>query len=870
MTKPRLFLCETDKQRICELETISMSGSFKFNAYSELTSTVGRTYTDMITGETQVNPFYDRIEALRLVYLEDFGYFEIQDPDINSDGIKETKTITAYSLEYTLSQKYLEGLNINTGKVDSVEVIYANGGLITPVTLYNEAEPRLSLLNLVLEKIYGWTIGHVDDSLKTMSRTFEISRTSVYDFIVQDICDKFNCFAVFDTVENTINLYAEALTTKHIGNGTTQEFMVSPAYSKLGTVSIDGYKTTAYQYQIQKNKNGTYVGILTFDDPPADESKIEITDGSQEQWATDVYVSFDNLAQEVNINYSADDIKTVLTVKGADDLDIREVNMGLPYIVDISYYYSVDWMGQDLYDAYTKYLKNSNEHRDKYTDNARQILKLQNDISFEENRTSLEYGMDSSVNAETVGTYYVISGGEYPNYKYTEVSLPKEYDANKIYYKLNGVNVTEEKVHTLYSATRKYFVATHGQVEPELEDIATRDGEWEELLEELTDSFDFVSKEFATLKTALTPEASVEVATNAVRTFLDLIWTEMGRTPLKELFLAPYNLIEVSNREAGYADENSKYYWFYYPVTIMIASLNDVIDERKEILDELNSSLSVLIDENAEITERTSIYNYFTPNQLIRLSAFLREDEYTDDNYLTTDIDTNDAIIKTKQELLECGKIELSKLCEPKLAFTMDMANIYALPEFEPIIHQFQLGNLINVAIRSDYIKRARLLQVDFNFDDFSDFSCEFGELTNLRTPSSIHADLLATALTAGKSVASNASYWSKGYDTATSLSELIKQGLLDANIAIKAIDANQGTVIDRTGIHLRKTNPNTGELDPEEGWIINNQILYSSDNFKTNTEAVFGKYVITGQDGIKQERWGLLAKAVIGGVSHL
>ena len=49
----------------------------------------------------------------------------------------------------------------------------------------------------------------------------------------------------------------------------------------------------------------------------------------------------------------------------------------------------------------------------------------------------------------------------------------------------------------------------------------------------------------------------------------------------------------------------------------------------------------------------------------------------------------------------------------------MDMANIYAIKEFEPIIHQFQLGNLINVAIRSDYIKKARLLAVDINFDDF-------------------------------------------------------------------------------------------------------------------------------------------------------
>ena len=93
--KPSVFLCETDKQKICELETIDMRASLKFNAYSELTFTVPRTYTNMITGETQVNPHYNKIEALRLIYLESFGYFEIQDPEIVSDGIREAKNITA-------------------------------------------------------------------------------------------------------------------------------------------------------------------------------------------------------------------------------------------------------------------------------------------------------------------------------------------------------------------------------------------------------------------------------------------------------------------------------------------------------------------------------------------------------------------------------------------------------------------------------------------------------------------------------------------------------------------------------------------------------------------------------------------------------
>ena len=38
-TRPRLFLCETDKKKICELDAMDLNGNFKFNAYSELSFT---------------------------------------------------------------------------------------------------------------------------------------------------------------------------------------------------------------------------------------------------------------------------------------------------------------------------------------------------------------------------------------------------------------------------------------------------------------------------------------------------------------------------------------------------------------------------------------------------------------------------------------------------------------------------------------------------------------------------------------------------------------------------------------------------------------------------------------------------------------
>ena len=840
-TKPRLFLCETDKSKICQLDTTETRASLKFNSYSELSFTVGRTYIDVITGETKVNPYYHKIEALRLIYLESFGYFEIQDPELVSDGIREAKNVTANSLEYTLAQKYLENFYVNTGENNSVEVIYAeNNSLpLAPVTLYNIGNPDLSLLNLILEKTYGWSIGHVDASLTTMSRTFEISRVSVYDFIIQDICDKFNCYAVFDTINNTINLYAEALISKFIGDGATTEFLISPAYVSVGSVSIDSYKTTAYMYDPN-------TGILTFDEAPDNGARIEVTDGSQEQWTTDVYVTFDNLVQEINVSYSADDIKTVLTVKGAEDLDIREVNFGLPYITDLSYYYTVDWMGKDLYDAYTLYLQKCNGAQSEYKDHSQQMLEISNYIYYETHRLSLEYSIASNVSSTTVGTYYV-RGGSAPNYYYTEVTLPADYNASvEHYYTLSGNDVNEEKVADLYAALQVYYKSGDSKTVTDIDELA----EYFAFME--VNTIEVLS---AALKVATTTEEKDQ----AVNAFLDEIWKQLGLTPLKTLYYAPYVERHSINVEAGWNEPTNENYWLYYPVTLMISSIDKAIKLRTDAINGYKTQYNELQNKNNEISTSLLLANNFTDIQLIRLNSFLREDEYVDETFVETDSDTTESIMQTKQELLECGRIELSKLCEPKLAFSMDMANIYALPEFEPIVHQFQLGKLINVVIRSDYIKRARLLQVDVNFEDFSDFTCEFGELTNLKTPSSIHADLLASAMQAGKSVASNASYWDKGAELATSTDLKIQQGLLDATNGLYS--STQGVVIDKHGIRLTKiVSPETGEVSPNQAWLVNNNILFSSDGFKTSRVGL-GEFTVDGTTF-----YGLLAEAVLSG----
>jgi hypothetical protein len=130
-----------------------------------------------------------------------------------------------------------------------------------------------------------------------------------------------------------------------------------------------------------------------------------------------------------------------------------------------------------------------------------------------------------------------------------------------------------------------------------------------------------------------------------------------------------------------------------------------------------------------------------------------------------------------------------------------------------------------------------------------------------LRTQSDIHADLLSQAISAGKSVATNASYWTKGSEQANSIDLRLEEGLLNSIEALKAIDGSQNAYMDKWGIHLEAVNPDTGEIGDKRVWLVNNQIVFTDDGFKTS-KSVLGEFTVGGVT-----YWGLLAQAVIAGL---
>lgn len=1233
--KPKVILCQTNKDKICQLDATGLTGTFKFNSYSEISFNVASIYHDLITGEQKRTPYYDYIEGLRLVYLEGFGYFQLQNPELYSDGIQEYKQINAYSLEYTLSQKYLETFIINKGDVgDTI-------GSIDGVVLYNPLDVDHSLLHLILQKAYGWTIGHVDDELASQSRSFEVDRESIYDFIMNDMCDTFKCYVEFDTINNTVNVYSENEIERFIGDGETDTFKLSNGISETTTVTINGHVVTQYKYNEDTKE-------LVLTPAPAQGDIVEVTDEFKHKYDTDIIIAFENLSNEMKVNYSSDDIKTVLTVKGADDLDIRNVNFGLPTIMNLDYYCTPEWMGEKLYNEYLSYVDKQDKYMSGFysrditgsteetfnvettkesfvvgntqefiAEGSQESFNANGDVSYFNidkaqvtyliNSVSTENTIDLSqhkdkvivsvsvgeneINSYTLENYrltvnYEVNPGDeiivkLVNNKFASPQvkdriLSVEIDSSNIQdYSFSFINniLTINELKVLYNGTQvilksvdKYFILnkegratsvfidgieigdsefyyagnkltiTSNVITPEsniivefvdpsfhltiggrissvsingkkienysfdeskrmliiddeslisnckvsveiinnmfylsnfqenvslyvyVNEIETKnyelknneltikdtlkiedtvsaeytdnhfqisgdiglrhvvekesaDGSSESIQEGTGYEYDDTTK-ILTINVPLKNGEKIVVknidTTNALRVvqsnakegeilledvtptlksyepkvgdyvikiesyttilkqlyeLIDKQLTEENSVPdeyeITEIKLNPDNfndgdkflpeadiehlgnVYKITNQEkivdesggVSYNDIAHKYYVCEMKMSIYVdddgkeqqqykyvwnerelvfggdginslkeridiySAINDIqiaaewdqkphdsdeyqsysdnlkklqdtkkeLEEKQKAVDSIEEEIKSIQDKIKTISEDVNVNRNFSSESLDRLSLFLREDEYSDDCFCTTDIDTDLDIINTQKELLVAGYKKLKTISRPTLSFSTSMKNIYAIPEFEPILHQFKLGNFIKVRIRKDFIKKARLLEVQLDFDDLSNFSCTFGDLLSAKDQGDIHADLLAQAINAGKAVASGSANWQKGYSVATAIDEKIKQGLIDATTSIKSNSAGQDISWDNYGIHLRKVVD--GILDKHEGWITNNKFLYSDDNFKT-TKSVFGNYTIEGET-----YWGILAGCVSAGLiegSHI
>ena len=115
---------------------------------------------------------WDEIKDFKLIWARDWNeWFELKVDVQESNAISKSITMTA------LGAAELSQLNIYNTEINTDDDIARDDYVVT--VLYDENNPRASMLNRILEKAPHYTINHVDPSIRGIQRTFKFDGTSI-------------------------------------------------------------------------------------------------------------------------------------------------------------------------------------------------------------------------------------------------------------------------------------------------------------------------------------------------------------------------------------------------------------------------------------------------------------------------------------------------------------------------------------------------------------------------------------------------------------------------------------------------------------------------------------------------------------------
>lgn len=156
----------------------------RFNALSEFSFD----FPKSIDGGITTLEAYSFLKNKRIVVVEGYGAFQIVNAEEESDGAVPIMHVECTSLESELIQKKVTDFS-GTNK------------------LWDLFDPTDTILGYLTSLAPNWSVGTISSSLLVKFRTFDISDTNIYNFLMSDVANAFEAVFDFDTATRTINVY---------------------------------------------------------------------------------------------------------------------------------------------------------------------------------------------------------------------------------------------------------------------------------------------------------------------------------------------------------------------------------------------------------------------------------------------------------------------------------------------------------------------------------------------------------------------------------------------------------------------------------------------------------------------------------------
>lgn len=260
--------------------------AFHMNSADEISFDVTRTIND------EDCKLWKSIKNFKLVYIPEYKtntndpWYEIT-VTLDEDNKKVKHINGVHAQEAELSQLRLYDTEINTE-----DDIARDDYQITK--FYDPNNPEGSLLNRILkDKAPHYKIHHVDSSLMPQQRTFSFNGTTIYDALTQDIAKEFNCLFIF-------------------GISTEDDGKIHRTVSAYDL----------YDYCEDCGERGEFGKTC----PKCGSTNIQRGYGED----TQVYISRENLSNDITYDGNADNVKNCFHLTAGDDLMTSAVRMCNP------------------------------------------------------------------------------------------------------------------------------------------------------------------------------------------------------------------------------------------------------------------------------------------------------------------------------------------------------------------------------------------------------------------------------------------------------------------------------------------------------------------------------------------------------------
>lgn len=822
---------------------------------------------------------WNDIKDFKLVWIPEWDMWYEITVEVNEED-ENIKNISGKTLgEAELSQIMLYGIEINT------ETDIAREDYKIPTTFYNPDHPEASLMDrLLTDKAPHYKVKHIDKSLMNLQRTFTFDDTSIYDAL-QEVSEELDCLFIFGCgsdengkPERTISVYDLEANCVDCGNRDT---FVHKCPKCGSTNIILGY--------------GEY---------------------------TNVFISRDNLADEITYSVDTDSVKNCMKLEAGDDLMTAAIRSCNPNGTDYIYYFP-DETREEMSPELQEKLKSYDALYEKYQSDYNFIINdsfvtsynvLVNKYkTYEENLKDTEiknpivgYPKLMRIYFDTIDMVQLLRNKLMPpvdkpdnNAKsqgeYLMANLPSSASTTSL--KNLSVSTADNiMVMLAQSIVKGVFKVT-------VTNTTLSNNVWKGKfnLENYADKDDKFTSQFVSISINENYESYVKQRIDSIlarsdENYYDIVGLfkqdmTVFKSQLKKYCLNTLQIFQKccqscidmmvqqgisSNSTSSIYGINTKvlYENVYIPYYNKMNAIQDEIKIREDevyIVEGKYNNQNQLVQDGVqieieriitEVQDALNFKNYIGIDLYKEFSSFIRMDKYSNDNYISDGLNNTD-LMKNAIEFITVATKELFKSATLQHSITGTIKNFLRMKEFEPVTNNFKNGNWICVGI-DDKVYQLRIIEYEIDFSDTQNISVTFSDIIKLPDGMSYYERLEEVASKMATSYNGVVRQSTINTDFKNKMNEMIAKGLSMTNTKIVSNADNQDITWDEHGLLCREYDDIISDYTDSQLKIINHGIYITDDNWKTARAGIGNFIYYDPKDKTYKESYGVIADTLV------